>query len=55
MKAMQLMEERKIRHIPVFDGDSLVGMMSIKDIIATLMNEHDNEMASMADYINVSY
>jgi CBS domain-containing protein len=52
---MQLMEEKNIRHIPVFDEGKLLGMLSIKDIIATLMNDRDAELTSMSDYINVSY
>jgi signal-transduction protein with cAMP-binding, CBS, and nucleotidyltransferase domain len=35
MQAMAVMEERNIRHLPVFDGDQLLGMMSIKVRIAS--------------------
>jgi hypothetical protein len=29
-KAMMLMEEKAIRHVPVFDQDNILGVMSIK-------------------------
>lgn len=54
-KAMQLMEEKNIRHIPIFDSESLLGMLSVKDVVSTLMADRDTELNSMADYINVSY
>lgn len=55
LKAMQIMEDKNIRHIPVFDSGRLLGMLSVKDIISTIMSEHDTEVACMSDYINVSY
>lgn len=55
LKAMQVMEEKNIRHIPVFEDGRLLGMLSVKDIIGTIMSAHDTEVASMSDYINVSY
>ena len=55
LKAMQMMEDKNIRHIPVFDSGRLLGMLSVKDIIGTIMSEHDTEVACMSDYINVSY
>jgi signal-transduction protein with cAMP-binding, CBS, and nucleotidyltransferase domain len=54
-KAMQLMEEKNIRHIPIFSDDKLLGMLSVKDVVATLMADRDTELNSMADYINVTY
>eukprot|EP01025_Chloroclados_australasicus_P036591 TRINITY_DN3729_c0_g1_i1.p2 TRINITY_DN3729_c0_g1~~TRINITY_DN3729_c0_g1_i1.p2 ORF type:complete len:241 (-),score=26.77 TRINITY_DN3729_c0_g1_i1:579-1217(-) len=50
-KAMQVMEEKNIRHIPVFDHGELVGMMSIKDIMSTIMNEHSRDVTEMSEYI----
>jgi signal-transduction protein with cAMP-binding, CBS, and nucleotidyltransferase domain len=51
LQAMALMEEKNIRHIPVFNGDDLLGMLSIKDIVSTFMDQHVAEMSSMSDYI----
>ena len=54
-KAMQLMEEKNIRHIPIFDSESLLGMLSVKDVMATLMSDRDTELNHMTDYVNVTY
>lgn len=51
VQAMAAMEERNIRHMPVFDGERLLGMLSIKDIVSTFMEQHDSDMSSMSDYI----
>lgn len=55
VKAMQLMEEKNIRHIPIFDSESLLGMLSVKDVVATLMSDRDTELNHMTDYVNVTY
>jgi CBS domain-containing protein len=37
--AAQLMADRKIRHLPVVDKDELVGIISIRDLIAWAVEE----------------
>ena len=51
MQAMAVMEERNIRHLPVYDGEELMGMLSIKDIVGTFMDQHATDVNSMSDYI----
>lgn len=41
------MRENKIRHLPVFEGRTLVGILSLRDVIATLLEatvEDANEL-----------
>jgi CBS domain-containing protein len=42
-----LMSERKIRHVPVLEGDNLVGIVGIRDILGVLTEQlwrsHDEE------------
>lgn len=41
------MRENKIRHLPVFSGQALVGILSLRDVIATLLEatvEDANEL-----------
>lgn len=44
-EAAQLMGARRLRHLPVVEGGNLVGMVSIRDVLAflaeKLWNEHD--------------
>lgn len=51
VQAMRVMEERNIRHLPVYDGEELMGMLSIKDIVGTFMDQHASDVNSMSDYI----
>jgi CBS domain-containing protein len=36
MDALELMQARKYRHLPVVDGDNVVGMVSIRDLYAAV-------------------
>src|SRR5262245_27270700 len=38
-ECMQLMSERRIRHLPVMEGDQLVGIVSIRDLVSALVSE----------------
>lgn len=49
------MEEKNIRHMPVYDKEELLGIMSIKDIIRTFMDQHDQDVSSMSDYVSAGY
>ena len=51
LQAMRVMETRKIRHLPVYDGETLLGMLSIKDIISTFIGQHETDVSSMSSYI----
>ena len=53
--AMQIMSDRHIRHLPVMDGSELVGIISINDLVSTLINEQKSQIASLESYISGSY
>ena len=36
LSAARLMGERKVRHLPVVEGDNLLGMIGIRDVLAAL-------------------
>jgi len=42
--ALAEMRDRKIRHLPVMDGDKLVGMMSIRDVFAAMKTELEHDL-----------
>ena len=48
---MQLMTEHKIRHLPVLDGASLVGMVSIGDLLKALLALRQREIEQLQQYI----
>ncbi len=48
---MAIMREKKIRHLPVVDGGQVVGMISIRDIMDDLIEEHEFTIAQLESYI----
>ena len=48
---MALMSERKIRHLPVLDGDTVLGMISIRDIMDDIIRTHEQTIAQLETYI----
>lgn len=45
------MTERRIRHLPVLDGDELVGIVSIGDVVSSRMRELETDRAQLEHYI----
>ena len=49
--ALSLMTRRRIRHLPVMEGDRLVGFVSIGDLVKYRMDRIEAEAAAMRNYI----
>ena len=50
-ECMALMSERKIRHLPVLDGGTVLGMISIRDIMDDIIATHEQTIAQLETYI----
>jgi CBS domain-containing protein len=48
---MALMTKKRIRHLPVMDGQKLSGIISIGDIVKAVVDEKDFLIAKMEQYI----
>jgi CBS domain-containing protein len=48
---MEIMTEKRIRHLPVLDGDRVVGIVSIGDIVKHMVNEKDFVIKNLQSYI----
>jgi CBS domain-containing protein len=48
---MALMSEKKIRHLPVVDGSTVMGMISIRDIMDDIIADHEATIAQLETYI----
>jgi CBS domain-containing protein len=46
-----IMVEKNIRHLPVFDNNRVIGMLSIRDIIQTHVSKLTSEIHYLKDYI----
>lgn len=55
LKAMELMSDFRIRHIPVCEGLKMKGMLSIGDVVKAVVREHRQEVDRLNDYIRGSY
>ena len=51
-EAMALMTDRRIRHAPVVEGDRLVGMISIGDLVRQQSQEHTFQLRYLTEYIS---
>ena len=50
-RCMQIMTERRIRHLPVVAGSRIAGVVSIGDIVKNLMREQANHIEHLTEYI----
>lgn len=48
---MSRMTEKRIRHMPVVNGDKLVGVVSIGDVVKRKINQAEEEAKALKDYI----
>ncbi len=48
----RLMTDRRIRHIPVLDGDRLAGIVSIGDVVKSRIDELQAETDTLHDYLS---
>ena len=50
----QMMTDRRIRHVPVVDGDELIGIVSIGDVVKARLDELEDERRQLVDYIQTA-
>ena len=53
-RCMQVMTEHRIRHLPVVDGDDVVGVVSIGDLVKHKIDMVETEAAALRDYIQTA-
>jgi CBS domain-containing protein len=51
---MEVMTNRRIRHVPVVEDGKLVGIVSIGDVVKLRVHEIEQESAALRDYIQTA-
>ena len=51
-QAMALMTENRCRHLPVFEHEQLVGMLSIGDLVKAIIAEQERQIQILEDYVS---
>lgn len=54
LSALSMMTKRRIRHLPVVEGDRLTGFVSIGDLVKHRIEKIEAEAAAMRDYISMA-
>ncbi|MCG6974525.1 MAG: CBS domain-containing protein [Desulfobacterales bacterium] len=48
---MELMTDKRVRHLPVFKNDQLIGIISIGDIVNTIIKHKEEIIEQLENYI----
>ena len=51
-KCMHLMSEGNVRYLPVFDGDTQIGIISINDVVTETILLHEQTIEQLQSYIH---
>jgi CBS domain-containing protein len=54
-ECMELMTRNRIRHLPIVDGDKILGIVSIGDLVKWVVSEQEETIEHLQNYISAKY
>lgn len=54
-EVMAIMTRERIRHVPVLDGQNLLGIVSIGDVVKQISHNQSEKLQILVEYINDPY
>ena len=51
-ECMHVMTDKRVRHLPVLEGEKMIGLISIGDVVKARLEELENDKKDLLDYVS---